>query len=107
MSVGATGLTCYQSEDVSWQFTNADIATVPDITGMAIKLVIKAAAAALDPPLIGPITLSIASTVAAVAATQIVLAAGSYVYSVRRTDSGFSWQLAQGALTVLDSASID
>jgi len=109
MSVGTTALTCYQSEDVVWTFTLTD-ANVTDITGWALALVIKTTAAALDPPLLGPFTCSIIGgppTLVYRASFRVVVAPGTYVVSVRRTDAGFSWQTHHGSLTVVDSASID
>lgn len=108
MAVGTTAITCYQGEDVSWQFTYTD-SNAPDITGWDIELVIKASAAAADPALIeaSDVTITIDDATHFTAEFNVDLDPGSYVYSARRKDAGFDWQLAQGALTVVDSASID
>lgn len=106
MAVGTTAFECYEGEDVEWTFTVND-ARISDIAGMDIELVIKQTAAALDPPLIGPVTCAITGTLTFKASLNVDLAPGNYVYSVRRVDPGFSWQLAQAALAVADSASID
>ncbi len=106
MAIGTTAMTCYQGEDVSWQFTVAD-ARITDIAGFDIELVVKETAAEPDPPLVGPISCSVNGTLTFLAEFNADLDPGAYVYSVRRVDAGFSWQLAQAALTVLDSASID
>lgn len=106
MAVGTTALTCYQGEDVSWSITVSD-ANVVSVAGWTVHLIIKASAAALDPPLIGPVICSITDTLTALAETNIDLEPGTYRYSFRRVDSGFSWELATGALTVLDTPAID
>lgn len=109
MPIGTTPLDCYQEEDVQWSFTVTD-PNISDITGWVIQLVVKASEAALDPALLGPVTCSIvgsAPTLTFKAAFKIAVLPGIYVYSARRTDAGHSWQLAQAALTVRDSASID
>ena len=106
MPIGTTEMTCYQGEDVSWQFTISD-PRITNSTGYAIRLVVKLTAAAPNPPLIGPITCVSTDTLEFKAEFNVDLDPGTYVYSVRRIDAGFSWQLAQGTLTVLDSASID
>lgn len=106
MAVGTEALGCYQGEDLSWTFTVTD-ANVASIAGWDIELVIKATAAAADPALIGPVTASIEDTLDCLTEFNADLDPGSYVYSLRRVDAGFSWQLAHGALTVADSASID
>lgn len=106
MAVGATPLQCYEQENVSWVFTVVD-PNIPNITGFALRMVIKLTAASVNPALLGPITASIVDTTHFGIDTKIDLAPGVYVYSVRRIDSGFDWQLAHGALTVLDSASKD
>lgn len=106
MAVGTTSMECYEGEDVDWTFTVND-ARITNITGYDIELVIKQTAAALDPALVGPITASIGGALTFTCAFNVDLAPGTYVYSVRRVDVGFNWQLAHGTVTVLDSASID
>lgn len=106
MAVGTEAIGCYQGEDVSWTFTVTD-SNVASIAGWDIELVIKATAAAADPPLIGPTTASITGTLTCLIEDNIDVDPGTYVYSLRRVDTGFSWQLAHGVLTVTDSASID
>lgn len=106
MAVGTTAMTCYQGEDVSWEFTAND-SRIASVAGYTITLVVKLLASSVNPPLLGPFTCTITGTLTFSAAFNVALAPGVYVYSVRRTDSGFSWQLAQGTLTVLDSATID
>lgn len=106
MAVGTGSFTCYQGEDVSWQFTLSD-ANYTDWTGHDIELVIKATAAAADPALIGPETMTVDTATTGTCAFNVDLDPGEYVGSLRRVDTGNSWQLWQGAVTVLDSASID
>lgn len=106
MAVGTESLTCYQDEDVLWTFTVTD-ANVASIAGWTITLVVKATAATADPALLGPITASITGALTCLVSTQVTLDPGAYVYSLRRTDAGTSWQLAQGTLTVEDSAHYD
>ena len=106
MAVGTTAMTCYEEEDVAWTFTVTDD-NIASIAGWAIRLVIKLTAASVNPPLIGPVTLSITGTLTCLASFNVALDPGTYVYSVRRIDAGFSWQLAHGALTVVNSAYID
>lgn len=106
MAVGTQAMTCYQGEDVSWEFTVND-SRIASVAGYVIALVIKQTPASLNPPLLGPFTCSITGTLTFAAAFNVAIAPGVYVYSIRRTDAGFSWQLAQGTLTVTDSASID
>ena len=106
MAIGTDTLTCYQDEDVLWTFTVTDT-NVSSISGWTITLVVKATAVATNPALLGPITATITGTLTCRIATQITVDPGSYVYSLRRTDLGTAWQLAQGTLTVVDSAHID
>lgn len=103
--VGTDPATHYEREDVTWTFT-LDTGTFTG--GESIKLVVKANIAAHDPPLLGPFTVTPGAGVAtAVVAFNVDLDSGSYVYSLRRIDSGFSRELATGTLTVLESAYID
>jgi len=110
MSVGTTGLQFYQNEDVEPGFTVTD-PTITDITGWAIEFVIKASAADDDPALQtaagvisgGPPTLDFTVPFQ----IDVALAPGAYVYSIRRTDAGFEWQLAHGSFTIVDSAGVD
>jgi hypothetical protein len=106
MAVGTTPLTCYQKEDVIWDFTLSD-PNVTSIAGWVISLKVKETSADLDPALIGPITCSITGTLTFRAAFNANVPPGPYVYGVRRTDIGTSWELATGALTVLDTPSMD
>jgi hypothetical protein len=106
MAVGTTPLSVYQKEDVIWDFTLSD-PNVSAITGWTIALKIKETASDLDPALVGPITCSITGTLTFRAAFNCNVPPGPYVYGVRRTDSGTSWELATGALTVLDTPSMD
>lgn len=108
MAVGTVAFTNYEKEDVVWPFTWSD-ASYPDLTaivGLALQLVVKQTAAAADPPLLGPITCAVTGATSFTATLNLNLAAGTYVYSVRRTDAGHSWQVAQGTLTLLESASV-
>ncbi len=74
-------------------------------------MVIKDTAADIDPPLH-----TASGSVFGAGPTLIIdfpsllpltLAPGLYVYSVRRTNAGFDWQLAHGDFTILDSAHKD
>ena len=104
MAVGMQALSCYEDEDVSWQFTYSD-AVAPSITGWDIRGQIRTTASS-PTTAIGPIVCTINDSTHFTFATNIALSPGTYVYSMRRIDAGFSWQLAQGELTVVDSASI-
>jgi hypothetical protein len=103
MPVGTTTLTCYEDEDVTWDFTVTD-ANVSSIAGWTIVLKIKASAADGDPALITQ-TCSITGTLTFRAAFNIALAPGPYVYGVRRTNVGFAWELATAPVIVLDTPS--
>ncbi len=109
MAVGTGAITCYQGEDVSWEWTFTDD-EITSIAGWTIRLVIKLTPAAVDPALIGPITCSLTSTASPMtflAAFNVDLDPGTYNVSVRRVNSGYSWQLVDAPLTVRDSGSID
>ena len=106
MAVGAKALTFFEGQDIRLEIP-VSISGVSDITGWDIELVVKETAAELDPPLLGPVTCSTPGGTMAVAEFYLDLAPGKYVYSVRRVDEGSRTQLAQAALTVLDSASVD
>lgn len=119
MGVGHDPITCYQGEDVQWEFTVVD-PNIASIAGHTIKLVIKASAAIADPPLVGPITCSITSASAPckflavlnVDKTKVIPGAGGgpngeFRVSARRTDANYSWEYVDAALTVNDSAYID
>lgn len=110
MSVGATPLTFYQGESIKPRFTVSD-PSITDITGWTISFKIKQAADDPDPALHSAV-----GTVIGVAPTLIFdvdttlplsLIPGTYVYSIRRDDAGYDWQLAQAAFVVLDSAHKD
>lgn len=108
MPVGTSPLTFYQQESIAPRFTVSD-PRVTDVTGWTVTFVIKNTAADADPPLHGPVSATIIgsapSLILEVSTTlPTSLAPGTYVYSLRRTGSGTDWQLAQGALTVVDSA---
>jgi hypothetical protein len=105
MAVGTTALTCYQKEDVLWDFTVSD-ANVATISGWTIVMKIKAEADDADPPLLEA-TATVTGTLTFRVALNIDIDPGTYVYGVRRTDSGTSWELATAALTVLDTPSMD
>lgn len=105
MPVGTTELTCYQKEDVVWDFTVND-PNVSTISGWTIVLKIKAEADDPDPPLLTD-ACSVTGTLTFQAAFNMNIAPGTYVYGVRRTDSGFSWELATAMVTVLDTPSVD
>jgi hypothetical protein len=110
MAVGSSPLECYQGEDVEWEFTvnPTDLALMGgDISTFDIELVIKASASALNPALIGPVTCTVTAIDKFKAALNVDLDPADYVVSARRVDPGFSWQLHQGPVSVLDSASID
>lgn len=107
MPVGTTGLTFYQNEDVEPGFTVTD-PTVTDITGWGIEFVIKASAADDDPAIqtaAGVVNGLLTFTVPF--QLDVSITPGTYVYSIRRTDPGFEWQLAHGSFTVVDSAGVD
>jgi hypothetical protein len=108
MPVGTTALTFFQQESIAPRFTVSD-PRVSDITGWTVTFVIKNTAADADPPLHGPVTATMigpgTDRVLEVSTTlPTSLAPGTYVYSLRRTGVGTDWQLAQAALTVVDSA---
>ncbi len=105
MAVGTQSATHYEREDVTWTFTlDTDVFTGSE----TIKLVVKATAGAADPPLLGPFTVTPGTGVnTASVSFNVDVDSGTYVYSVRRIDSGFSRELATGTLTVLESAYID
>lgn len=110
MAVGTATLTFYQGEDIAPRFTVSD-PRVTDVTGWTTSFVIKETAADVDPPLhsaAGSVFGS-APTLTIDVSTQLPLsiAPGTYVYSLRRTNSGFDWQLAHGTLIVVDSAHKD
>lgn len=110
MAVGTTALTFYQGEDIAPRFTVSD-ARVTDVTGWTTEFVIKDTAADPDPPLHSAAGTVIGSppTLVLEVSTQLplTLAPGTYVYGLRRTNTGFDWQLAHGALTIVDSANKD
>lgn len=106
MAVGTDAMECYQGEDVSWNFSVSD-PNVTDIAGWDITLVVKETAAENDPALVGPATATVTGALTLNVEFNADLDPGEYVYSLRRVDSGFSWQLAHGALTVIDSAHVD
>ena len=110
MPVGTTALQFYQGEDIAPRFTITD-SRVTDVTGWTATFAIKESAAAPDPPLHSASATVIGSspTLILEVATKLplTLAPGAYVYGLRRTNSGFDWQLAQGVLTVIDSVNKD
>jgi hypothetical protein len=110
MSVGTTALTFYQAESIAPRFTVTD-ARVTDVTGWTVTFVIKDSAADVDPALHeAPASVVGGSpTLILDVATDLplTLAPGVYVYSLRRTDPGSDWQLAQGVLNIIDSAHKD
>ena len=110
MSVGSTPLSFYQGENISPRFTVSD-PRVTDVTGWTTTMVIKAAADDPDPPLhtAAGVVFGTAPTLTIDVPTllPLTLEPGAYVYSLRRTNAGFDWQLAHAALTILDSASKD
>lgn len=110
MAVGTTPLTFYQGESISPRFTVSD-ARVTDVTGWTTIFEIKVGPEDVDPPLH-----SAAGVVFGSAPTLIIdvptnlpltLAPGSYFYGLRRTNVGFSWQIAHAQLTILDSVNED
>ncbi len=108
MAVGTDALRCYQGEDVNWEWTFTD-SNVTTIVGWTIQLVIKATADD-GPALVGPIscTVTSASSPMTFAANfNVALDHGTFLVSVRRVDSGFSWQLVDSQLIVTGSASIN
>lgn len=110
MAVGTTPLTFYQGENIAPRFTIADT-RVTDVTGWATSLVIKDSAADLDPPLheASGVVYGAAPTLTIDVPTllPLTLAPGTYVYSFRREDAGYDWQLAHGIMTIVDSAHKD
>jgi len=110
MSVGNTALEFYQGENISPRFTISD-SRVTDVTGWTTSLVIKDSAADIDPPLHSAVGVVYGSAPTLVidfpTLLPLTLAPGTYVYSVRRTNVGYDWQLAHAALTILDSAHKD
>ena len=109
MAVGKTPISCYEGEDVIWEFTLTDATGI--ITSIAthqIQLVIKASATAPNPPLIGPVVCTITSATSPMkfrAAFNVNLDAGTYNVSVRRENVGTVWQYVDSRLTVTDSGS--
>lgn len=106
MAVGTTPLTCYEDEDVIWTFTVTD-SNVSSISGWTITFRVKEKPARIYPTLLGPVTASVTGALTCQVSTQITLPVGTYSYSLRRTDAGTEWQLAQGTLTVIDSIHVD
>ncbi len=110
MPVGSTALTFYQGENIAPRFTVTD-SRVTDVTGWTTTFVIKDTAAAVDPPLhtaSGAVIGGSPSLIIEVATLlPLTLHPGTYVYGLRRTNSGFDWQLAHGVCTILDSANKD
>jgi hypothetical protein len=110
MAVGTASLTFYENENIAPRFEVIDD-RVTDVTGWTATFVIKETAADRDPPLhtADATVIGLAPTLILEVATQLptTLVPGSYIYSLRRTNVGYDWQLAQGVLTVLDSASKD
>jgi hypothetical protein len=105
MAVGTTAMTAYQNEDCIWDFTVSD-PNVADIAGWTIGFKIKALASDPDPALVSA-TASITGALTCRVTFNMDLAPGSYVYGLRRTDTGFSWELATASVTVLDTPSVD
>jgi hypothetical protein len=58
VAVGTSAFACYQGEDVEWTHGVDDV-RVSTILGWLIKKSLKVSAAAVDPPLIGPVTCAI------------------------------------------------
>jgi hypothetical protein len=110
MAVGTTPLTFYQGENIAPRFTIND-SRVTDVTGWTVTFVIKDTPAEVDPPLVSASAAVIGGSPSLVLEVAtllpLTLHPGTYVYSLRRTNVGFVWQLAQGTLTILDSASKD
>lgn len=106
MPVGTTALSCYQKEDVIWDFSLSD-PNVTTVAGWTIVLKIKENPEDADPALIGPITCSITGTLTFRATFNMNVPPGPYVYGVRRTDIGTAWELATGPVTVVDTPSAD
>ena len=109
MPVGTDALIFWQGEDINPRF-NFSHAGVTDVTGWTTSLVIKEtaaettvlhSAAGIVENATDPITFRVPTKL------PLTLAPGQYVYSFRRDDSGFDWQLAHGTFTVLDSAHKD
>src|SRR5262245_20770372 len=105
MPVGTTALTCYQKEDVTWDFTVSD-PNISTISVWTIAFKIKTTPAA-DVPALLTFTGTVTGTLTFRITGNINIEPGTYVYGARRTDSGFSWELATASLTVLDTPSID
>ena len=107
MAVGKTALTFYQGESIKPRFTVTDT-NVTDISSWGITFVIKVDAAAADPPLhsASAVIVGTSPTLVFDVSTNLPLSLipGTYIYSVRRNDAGFDWQLAQAPITIVDSA---
>lgn len=101
MSVGSDPITCYEGEDVQWEFTVTD-PNIASIVGQTIALTIKQLPTSPNPSLITAACTNTA-TLKCKAQPNIALAAGAYFYSVDRTDASSATKYAQGPLTVLKS----
>lgn len=102
MAVGTDAITCYENEDLSIVFTT----TPTTVTGFTFRFDVKQTASDPDPALAtaaGSVTGAQQVTVT----IDLNIAAGSYVYGLRRTDASSEHQYAQGELTVLASVNED
>lgn len=105
MAVGTQALSCYQGEDVVWDFTVSD-PNVASIAGWTILLKIKDTPSKPDPPDLQA-TCTVTGTLTFRASLNINLSPGTWSYGIRRTNAGNSWELATGTLTVKDTPSTD
>jgi hypothetical protein len=103
MAVGTTAATHYEREDVAWTFT-LDTGTFSG--SETLELEIKAEADDADPALLSPTATPGTGVATATASFYLDLAAGSYIYGLRRTDVNSRRQLAQGVLTILESVNV-
>lgn len=101
--IGKVSVDCYEGEDVTWVFEMND-PRVTSMAGWTIKLVLKSQGR--GPVVIGPLTCSVTSTLTCQVSFRTDVDPGTYTYSLRRENAGFTWQLAQGAVTIRDSASV-
>lgn len=106
MAIGTITQDVFELENIKgWLFVCND-ARITDITGWTITLVIKANPLAVGSALLGPYTATIVSSQSFSFDMVANLAPGSYTYSVRRMDTGYVWQLAQGSFIVEASAHV-